>query len=782
MKISWMICIFILLKGLLYGFTEIETLKQKLQISSSEERLAIKLQIAEALFRSNPEEARKYASRAEIAAQASEKDFELGSARRIMGNIYYINRDYSKAAGYYRAALQSALNSQDDKLIGNLYYNLGRSYTGLKDYPQAYDNLQRSLLYRQKLPEREDEAASFNSIGLLFWEQQKYQQAILYFQTAVSLDNETISPRLWSAIYNNLGNALLKSGDTAGAGEAYVVSLKIKDTFGSDRELATANLNLGNLYYTATNYPKALFYYETAQKLYNTIEDEISEALVSSNIGSVFNDLNDPEKALVYHQAALQVFRENDMRRNIGKTLNNIGNAYLKKKDYSLSLDYYEEAIAVKELMNDTEGIAITQNNISETLFMMGDLASAIINVEKSYENALKVNNQKIQLNNLIQFAKIYEALGELELAVRFFKDYIELDLEVYAGEKKDAIAEMMVRFDAERKDEELIELKSLKELQEAKIAKQIRTNLRIVFIVIVLSAVTLSLGLLYRAKQTEVKKRMGVQKDLETLNRELEAEVEKALAEYRIQQQIIAQKSKLESLGNLAAGIAHEINQPLSALSMSIDNIQLKSGKGLLNDEYLKNKVLQVREDIQRIRLIIEHVRLFSRDQKDSIIEKIDINHVIRNALSLCKHEMSGLKIGLDLHLYEKTLYVLGSKYKFEQVLLNLINNAKDGLEEIVPSGNDDRQKKEIKIATKIEHGLAIVEIKDNGAGIPQEIIDKVYDPFFTTKTPDKGTGLGLSISYGIITEMDGEILIESRSGEFTLVTLRFPCLKEIS
>jgi len=780
MKPLFIVFIFAFKSIVLFGGNDIETLNKELEQASLEERPGKKAQLAEYYLHKDSEQARHYASLAEQLALKLQQDYELGLSRKIQGNVNFIAGEWHDAIKHYQSALPAAHNSNDNELLGDLYYNLGRSYTNLKDHSSALDNLEKSLIYREKLSNRESETTTLNSIGLLYWEQQRYDKAVYFFQTATKLLTADFNPRLSAAIYNNLGNALLKSGETAEAGEAYVSSLRIRESFGTERELATANLNLGNLYYTATNYGEAISYYLQAQDLYSKIGDFVNEGLVLANIGSTYNDLNTTDLALEFHQAALLVFIDQNMQVSIGKTYNNMGNTFLKKSDYQNALEYYNKALQVKHSLEDSEGLAITYNNLSEVFFILGDMERAIESVEKSSELATAINDQKLLLNNYRQYAKIYEAMQEWQKTIEAYKRYFELDLMVYAIEKKDAIAEMMARFDAEKKEEQISELRLIQKLQTERMEQEVRAKLRILLLSISAFVTALIFGFLFRAKHQEVKKRKAVQKELETLNQELENRIRKALVDYDHNQKIVIQKSKLESLGNLAAGMAHEINQPLSAISMIIDNIQQKSQMGILKQEYLNKKCVQTHEDIQRIRKIIEHVRLFSRDQKDMVMEQFDINEVILNAVSLSRHSVVKAGINLKVKTSKDPLLILGNSYKMEQVLLNLISNAQDAIEEKSENSGAASSEKVIRLRSLIAQGKVVIEVSDSGIGIDPENIENIYDPFFTTKSPTKGTGLGLSISYGIVHEMDGKISITSELDKGTTVLLTFPFYKE--
>ncbi|MCX6258907.1 MAG: PAS domain S-box protein [Bacteroidia bacterium] len=266
------------------------------------------------------------------------------------------------------------------------------------------------------------------------------------------------------------------------------------------------------------------------------------------------------------------------------------------------------------------------------------------------------------------------------------------------------------------------------------------------------------------------------VQKELIDLNKTLEQRVKEEIVKHEMQQQYIVQKSKLESIGKLAAGMAHEINQPLGGITIALDNILLKFAKGEISEDYLKSKLKSVFDHIDRIRQFINHVRIFSRDQKTEISENVEIKSVILNALSMVQAHYQNHNVSVVLNMSESTGFVRGNKYKLEQVILNLLSNAKDAIEEKNKQTDAGFNDKRIKITTESEGDKQIIRIEDNGIGIPQENINLVFDPFFTTKSAEAGTGLGLSISYGIIKEMGGEITIQSKPNESTVMTIILP------
>jgi signal transduction histidine kinase len=211
----------------------------------------------------------------------------------------------------------------------------------------------------------------------------------------------------------------------------------------------------------------------------------------------------------------------------------------------------------------------------------------------------------------------------------------------------------------------------------------------------------------------------------------------------------------------------------------MGLDNLQIKLQSGEITEEYTKRKTDSLFMDIERIRNIIEHVRIFSRDQQKARIEPVSISEILHNALTLISRQYENKGIDLQKKYSSRKDIALGNKFKFEQVILNLLSNARYAVLEKDKAGVKGYEKV-IKIVTFANRKNCGMIIHDNGTGIPENIIDNIFDPFFTTKKEEMGTGLGLSIIYGIIKEMKGEINADSKEGKYTRVVVTLPVYKE--
>ena len=278
-----------------------------------------------------------------------------------------------------------------------------------------------------------------------------------------------------------------------------------------------------------------------------------------------------------------------------------------------------------------------------------------------------------------------------------------------------------------------------------------------------------------YLVFMSDISKRKTAEKKLNKLNKNLELRIREEVGKVNAQQQLLVQKSKLESIGELSAGLAHEINQPLGGISMGLENILFNLSADGLNEQYLRSKIDVLFNDIDRIRKIIEHVRIFSREQDKKITERVLVKNVITNALSLVSKQLIGRNIEIISEI-EEDVEIMGNQFRLEQVILNIISNARHALEEKEKKMNPETFSKRINIDLQKDTPFGLIVISDNGTGVDQSIISRVFDPFFTTKEEGKGTGLGLNIVHRLVVKYGGHIDVSSSMGKGTTFSIMFP------
>ncbi len=236
-----------------------------------------------------------------------------------------------------------------------------------------------------------------------------------------------------------------------------------------------------------------------------------------------------------------------------------------------------------------------------------------------------------------------------------------------------------------------------------------------------------------------------------------------------------LVQASKMTTLGQMSAGIAHELNQPLNVIKMGSEYLQMIIEKDHHNlQPKLVDVAKKVNEQVDRASSIISLLREFGH-KPDFKKEHVNINAIIKAVLGIIGQQLKLHNIDIILDLDESIPPILAQAIRMEQVFFNLLANAGDAIHQKRTAAGKTHPE-QIKISTYRKQDHVIVTVSDTGIGIPEEIKDKIFEPFFTTKEVGKGMGLGLSILYGIVKEYDGEIEIQSMPGKGTSFKHIFP------
>jgi PAS domain S-box-containing protein len=237
-----------------------------------------------------------------------------------------------------------------------------------------------------------------------------------------------------------------------------------------------------------------------------------------------------------------------------------------------------------------------------------------------------------------------------------------------------------------------------------------------------------------------------------------------------------LIQAGKMTTLGVMAAGMAHEINQPLNVIQVCADFFLKMVNRGQkIEDEDLRSMANDIVANVERASGVIKHVRDFAR-QSEPVSSRVNINDPITDVFKVLGHQLKVHEVEVDLDLDPDIPNILAEHNRLEQVFINLVSNAIDALDEKDnrPEMSDKEKRLTIKSFTGNEH--VCVKVTDTGIGMSEEVKNKIFEPFYTTKKVGKGTGLGVSISYGIVKDYKGDIEIESEVGKGTTFIIKFP------
>ncbi|MBF0396381.1 MAG: PAS domain S-box protein [Desulfobacterales bacterium] len=239
-----------------------------------------------------------------------------------------------------------------------------------------------------------------------------------------------------------------------------------------------------------------------------------------------------------------------------------------------------------------------------------------------------------------------------------------------------------------------------------------------------------------------------------------------------------LIQSEKMIALGELTAGVAHELSQPLNVIKIISQMLIRNLKKNQLNTESFMQDTDEIILQVGKMAMLIDHMRSFTRISPEGVKANININQLIQLSLRFLTQQLNNHNIELNLNLEPNSFEIMGDPIRLEQVLLNLLTNARYAVEK------NKKENKTIEIRTypidaeqsPIKKDSFAISVKDNGVGIPDKILNKIFDQFFTTKEPGKGTGLGLSISRKIIEDHNGIIEVESEIEQGSVFRIILP------
>ena len=582
--------------------------------------------------------------------------------------------------------------------------------------------------------------------------------------------------------------------------------LKIAEEIKDKNMIAGITGNVGNIYFILANYPQALAYYEKALKGHQESGDKVSVMNWLSNIGGVYSEQGEYAQALEYQLKSLKLNEVIGYHKET--SFNNVGLAYLNLADYPQALTYLQNALNFSKADGGKLTLAGIYNNLgklylkialdSNSTALTTLLSSNKINTlrkAKSYADSARVIVDKFVALKEPYYelhktqSEIQDALGEPKAALASFKQYIIAKDSVINQQNSNNIRAATLQYEFDKKEAALKFEQQLTTVQLQK-QKQQRTYL--------LGGVGLLLALLgfivygYAQKQ---KANTVLQRQKEEINQK-STQLEQSLIELRATQTQLIQKEKMASLGELTAGIAHEIQNPLNFVNNFsevstelVDELIDELDKGDTNEA--KAIAGDLQQNLQKITQhggrasaivggMLEHSRTSTGERQPT-----DLNALCEEYLRLAYHGFRAkdkdfnaeFKTNFDANL--SPIEVVPQE--IGRVLLNLYNNALYAVQQKQKTAPIDYQPK-VTVNTTQVIGHTEIRVSDNGTGMPESVKGKIFQPFFTTKPTGEGTGLGLSLSYDIVTKGHaGSLLVDSDAGEGTTFLIQLPTLNHM-
>ena len=677
-----------------------------------------------------------------------------------------------------QARLAEARQSGSELRIRNALISLGDHYrdtsltkAALASYLEAYGLARKARNLNDLI---------YLSVGIANLKDKEGQlsDALEYYTEALRWAKTGKDQAQLAKIHNNIGNLYLKIGSFGRSLKHYQDALDIKRGINDPAELANALMNLSLFYLKTGSYDRGLEYQFQALKIREKGDDLSALAAVYSSISIGYRHLKDYPKAFEYNRKALAIQQKLNNPAKIASLYNNLGVLYFTTGDLNQAKQAYLKSYELKKSSEDKHSVLASLVNLGSLSLDLKQLAECKRWLDLAAELEPSLQSYEIIRNLAKLRADYYQATGAYKDAVTQLKLYHSISDSLSSLEKARQLNELEVRYEVEEKQRniDLLTRNNLLNARELKNSVRMRNYL---YLILALILVAMLLGLWrYLSVLRLSKKLYAAQADLNAMNRDLEKRVETEVEIRQSQEQKALRQSRLALLGELAAGISHELNQPMQTLSFTLENIKSAFQDDSLDASYLERKLKLLFEDITRMQNVINHIRCFSKPQEEGEDSRFDLKPSIQNAVEMVSDQFQRLGIALELDLPEADLRLRGNSFQFEQVILNLLTNARDAIRQ--QSSGQASRRGIISIRAAQQGDRVIIRVSDNGCGVPTELGDQIFEIFFSTKDLEQGTGLGLAISKSTLARMKGGISYTSTPGSGTEFTIDLPIITE--
>ena len=592
--------------------------------------------------------------------------------------------------------------------------------------------------------------------------------SLKYGKASLQLAEKSGYPHYISRALAGLSGILRQQGNFVEALDVLYKSLTIAQQHNLKEDIARSYRRLGAVYFELENYTKAVEFDRKALVIDNELRLMVASQIDHVFLADAFVRLNKTDSALAH-----TIMPKDTVHVIKTQFYGTLGSIYLKMGNNAAANVFYHRCYDSSVAINDFGDAAKACNGLTEMYLKLNNLDSAVYFAKKGFAFGQKASFKKEVMKAASTLAKIYGST-QPALALAYLKIADAAKDSLYGISTIEAIQNQISQEDARQK-----------ELEDAKISYQNR--LRWYGALAALSVLLAIAIILFRNNKQKEKANVLLQHQKE--------KVESTLSELKSTQAQLIQSEKMASLGELTAGIAHEIQNPLNfvnnfsevsselvdEMNEEIDKGNLADAKEIAND--LKQNLEKINHHGKRADAIVKGMLQHSQSSS-GIKEPTDINKLADEYLRLSYHGLRAKDNTFNAILKTDFDETIGNinivPQDIGRVLLNLFNNAfyatnqkqKDmtGQQPYVPT---------ITIVTKKLNDKIEIYVSDNGNGIPQKILDKIFQPFFTTKPTGQGTGLGLSLSYDIIKAHGGEIKVETKEGEGAEFIIQLPFIE---
>lgn len=605
---------------------------------------------------------------------------------------------------------------------------------------------EQAMAYAQEALElslQQNDSASISSslryIAGVHYYQGNFSQSLDYNLKALDIAMGIPDSTMISNGFSNIGLLYNNLGSYQTALEYLLKSERIKQKIDQTYGLAATLNNIGLVYLRTENMASALQYFRRALATSIDLQEPNQEVYSLNNIATAYLQANEYTSADSLFRIAQKLAEDLENTNWCAVSLRGIARILIEQDQLDSAEWYVKQSLDLCTEINDKQGIAESYYLLAKHQQAGGNFSTAMQFLNASHSWARQISLRHQMLKNLRLYSAIYTDLGDSDQVIMYQDRYIFLKDSLF----KDVVGRNLALLPQKIKDEEEhITFAS----QKSAFEKQNYIN-RVYGILLTLTIPLIAVLIFL------LKKNSDANKELRQNNKELKET-----------QELLVKSEKMASLGIMAAGVGHEINNPLNFIKNGVEALQTQLEIKGTNDELELDQFFNIiNEGVKRATNIVKSLSHFSRKGAHTH-EHCNMNEIIENCLLILHNKIKD-KIRIVTN-FDGNADIMGNEGRLHQAVMNIIANAEQAIEDYGT----------IVINTKRTPHNLIVSILDDGVGIPSEFLSKISDPFFTTKPPGKGTGLGLSITFSIIEEHNGKINVMSDPGNGTKFVIELP------
>ena len=678
----------------------------------------------------------------------------------------------------------------------------------VSDSTQSFELSSRALALSNEISYLKGQGEALRTLGFCHIRLAKFQEALPLLDQAFLLFQQVNDLKGQSDVYEYTGIIKRSLGDYAASLDYLFKGSELRQQIGYEDGLSLSFYHIGITYKYLGYLEQALEYLLKSLELGRKLKYWVSISYSLNNIGVIYADMGDNQNALKYYEQSLGLRRESGDKWGEAGCLDNIGLIHYKLGDNTKAEDFCLKSLAITESSGDKKGQGNSLYHLSLIYTQSEESKKAFNYAQQSLKIRTKIGDKKGQAEVLLFLSGLYPLIDQanhdkiealLKKALKIGKDLKAKDLlshihfqyyKFYKNSTKnsDALEHLEIHNTLEK---ELFNQTFNQKLVNLQITHQVEKSRKEAEI--------------YQLKNIElVQLNEEIQKQRDVLDAQRK-NLEETLDNLKKTQTQLIQKEKMASLGELTAGIAHEIQNPLnfvnnfSELSVDLAN-ELKEEMGKVeisekDKEYIEEILTDLTQNQDKInhhgkrassivKGMLEHSRAST-----GVKELTDINKLADEYFRLSYHGMRAkdkdFNATMETHFQDPLSKIEIIPQDIGRVLLNLFNNAfyavnlrqQQLCEGLEPSQSLDTYTPSVSVTTQQLDNQIIIKVKDNGMGMPESVRAKVFQPFFTTKPTGQGTGLGLSLAYDIVTKGHGGALeVESTEGVGTTFSIKLP------